>query len=88
TILESATFNAGSVRRTAVKLGLRTEASSRYEKSLDPNMTDFAIKRLVYLLRKENPDMIIASNLTDIYPNPVGEEKIILDKKTLSIYMG
>lgn len=88
TILESATFNAGSVRRTAVKLGLRTEASSRYEKSLDPNMTDFAIKRLVYLLRKENPDMIIASNLTDIYPNPVSEEKIILDKKTLNIYMG
>ena len=88
TILESATFNAGSVRRTAVKLGLRTEASSRYEKSLDPNMTDFAIKRLVYLLRKENPDMVIASNLTDIYPNPVSEEKIILDKKTLNIYMG
>ncbi|MCI9281425.1 MAG: phenylalanine--tRNA ligase subunit beta, partial [Bacilli bacterium] len=88
TILESATFNAGSVRRTAVKLGLRTEASSRYEKSLDPNMTDLAIKRLVYLLRKENPDMVIASNLTDIYPNPVSEEKIVLDKKTLNIYMG
>ena len=86
--IESATFNAGSVRRTAVKLGLRTEASSRYEKSLDPNMTDFAIKRLVYLLRKENPDMVIASNLTDIYPNPVSEGKIILDKKTLNIYMG
>ena len=86
--IESATFNAGSVRRTAVKLGLRTEASSRYEKSLDPNMTDLAIKRLVYLLRKENPDMVIASNLTDIYPNPVSEEKIILDKKTLNIYMG
>lgn len=88
TFIESATFNAGSVRKTAVKLGLRTEASARYEKSLDPNMTDLAIKRLVYLLRKENPDMVIASNLTDIYPNSIKEEKIILDKKTLSIYMG
>lgn len=88
TFVESATFNAGSIRRTAVKLGLRTEASARYEKSLDPNLTDLAIKRLVYLLRKENPDMVIASNLTDIYPNPTSEEKIILDKKTLSIYMG
>lgn len=86
--IESATFNAGSIRRCAVKLGLRTEASSRYEKSLDPNMTDLAIKRLVYLLRQENPDMVIASNLTDVYPNPLKEEKIILDKKTLSIYMG
>lgn len=88
TFIESATFNAGSIRRTAVKLGLRTEASSRYEKSLDPNMTDLAIKRLVYLLRKENPDMVIASNLTDVYPNPTSEEKIVLDKQTLSIYMG
>ncbi|MDE5539288.1 MAG: phenylalanine--tRNA ligase subunit beta, partial [Bacilli bacterium] len=88
TFIESATFNAGSIRRCAVKLGLRTEASARYEKSLDPNMTDLAIKRLVYLLRQENPEMIIASNLTDIYPSPVTEENIVLDKKTLSIYMG
>jgi len=86
--IESATFNAGSIRRTALKLGLRTEASARYEKSLDPNMTDLAIKRLVYLLRKENPDMKIASNLTDVYPKHAEEEVILLDKKTLSIYMG
>lgn len=88
TFLESATFNAGSIRRTALKLGLRTEASARYEKSLDPNMTDLAIKRLVYLLRKENKDLKIASNLTDVYPNPKDVETIDLDKKTLAIYMG
>lgn len=88
TFLESATFNAGSIRKTAIKLGLRTEASARYEKSLDPNMTDVAIKRFVYLLRKENPDMVIASNLTDIYPTKLEESVINLDKKTLAIYMG
>lgn len=86
--LESATFHAGSIRKSAIKLGLRTEASARYEKSLDPNMTDFAIKRFVYLLHKENPDMQISSNLTDIYPNKMEEDVILLDKKTLSIYMG
>lgn len=86
--LESACFNAGSIRRCALKLGLRTEASARYEKSLDPNMTDLAIKRLAYLLKEQNPNMVIASNLTDVYPNPLKEEKIMLDKKTLSIYMG
>ena len=85
--LESACFNAGSIRRCALNLGLRTEASARYEKSLDPNMTDLAIKRLAYLLKEQNPDMVIASNLTDVYPNPL-KEKILLDKKTLSIYMG
>lgn len=88
TFLESATFHAGNIRRTAAKLGLRTEASARYEKSLDPNMTDFAIQRFVYLLRKENKDLIIASNLTDVYPNKAPEEKITLDKETLRIYMG
>jgi len=88
TFLESATFHSGSVRRTAQKLGLRTEASARYEKSLDPNMTDFAIKRFVYLLRQENKDLEITSNLTDVYPKKSQEETIILDKKTLKIYMG
>ncbi len=86
--LESATFNAGVIRRGAVKLGLRTEASARYEKSLDPNMTDLAIKRLAYLLKKENPDMQITSNLTDIYPNKLEEGHITLDKDTLRIYLG
>lgn len=86
--LESACFNAASIRRCAAKLGLRTEASARYEKSLDPNMTDLAIKRLAYLLKEQNPDMVIASNLTDVYPKVLKEEQIILDKKTLSIYMG
>jgi len=86
--LESATFHAGSIRKTAAKLGLRTEASARYEKSLDPNMTDIAIKRLVYLLKKENKDLKIISNLTDIYPKPLREETILLDKKSLATYMG
>jgi phenylalanyl-tRNA synthetase beta chain len=88
TFVESATFHPGNIRRTSTKLGMRTEASARYEKSLDPNMPDFAIKRFVYLLRKENEDLQITSNLTDIYPNPVQEEIISLDKKTLKIYMG
>ena len=86
--LESANFNAGSIRKTAVALGLRTEASARYEKSLDPNMTDVAIKRLLYLLKKENPDLVIASNLTDVYPTPLSVGHITLHKNLLSIYMG
>lgn len=86
--VESACFNAGSIRKSAISLGLRTEASARYEKSLDPNMTSLAIKRLVYLLRKENKDMEISSNLTDIYPKPLKEATIILSKRKLAIYMG
>lgn len=86
--LESATFDPGSIRKTAINLGLRTEASSRYEKSLDPNMADLAIKRFVYLLHKENKDMKITSNLTDVYPTKLEEGHISLTKRKLAIYMG
>ena len=86
--LESATFDPGSIRKTAISLGLRTEASARYEKSLDPNMADLAIKRFVYLLHKENKDMQITSNLTDIYPHKLEEGHISLTKRKLAIYMG
>lgn len=85
---ESATFNAASVRRTAAALGLRTEASARYEKSLDPNMTTLALKRTLYLLRQENPKLKIASNLTDIYPTKLDVGHISLKKSLLATYMG
>lgn len=49
-IFESATFDASSVRITAQKAGLRTEASSRYEKGLDPNNTVPAIERACELV--------------------------------------
>ena len=84
--LESACFDAGSIRKSAVRLGLRTEASARYEKSLDPNMCDVALKRLAYLLKNENPDMVIASNLTDVYPEPLEEKTVILKKDKLKAY--
>lgn len=86
--LESATFNATSVRKTAINLGLRTEASARYEKSLDPNMTDLAIKRYLKLLSEVNPDLIVASNLTDVYKTKVNEKTITLEKELLKKYMG
>ena len=84
--IESANFQAGSIRKTAVSLGLRTDASAHYEKSLDPNMCDFALKRLLYLLKGENPDMEIMSNLTDIYPNPLKEKEVVLYKKNIGRY--
>ncbi len=86
-ILESATFDAASIRRTATYLGLRTEASARYEKSLDPNMTITAIKRLAYLLKKFDPNIKMASNITDVYPKELKEKQVILKKATLKKYM-
>lgn len=65
-ILESANFNPANVRRTALALGLRTEASSRFEKSLDPEMTVQAISRFYNLLKETCPDIKVVSKLVDI----------------------
>ncbi|MBQ3214278.1 MAG: phenylalanine--tRNA ligase subunit beta, partial [Clostridia bacterium] len=50
-LIESANFDAYKVRTTATSLGMRTEASARYEKSLDPELTMTALLRYVYLLK-------------------------------------
>lgn len=86
-VLESATFDATSIRKTATSLGLRTEASARYEKSLDPEMAILAAKRFAFLLKKENPELRIESNLTDIYLKKYPEVKITLKKAKLRKYI-
>lgn len=87
-LLESACFEASNIRKTATSLGLRTEASARYEKSLDPNMSETATLRFVKLLQDYNPDMTFGSNLTDIYPTKLVEKKVTLTKELLNKYMG
>lgn len=51
-VVEAACFEPGTIRRTSARVKLRSEASSRYEKSLDPNQIVDAIKRFVRLLRE------------------------------------
>ena len=69
-VLESANFLATSIRQTAQRLGLRTEASLRFEKSLDPNLTPLAVKRFLALLKETCPDLKIASALVDLNHAP------------------
>jgi phenylalanyl-tRNA synthetase beta chain len=68
--LESAYFNAVSVRKTAKRHTLKTDASFRYERGTDPEMTVFALKRAALLI-KELAGGEISSAVSDIYPNPV-----------------
>ena len=87
-ILESATFDAASIRKSATALGMRTESSARYEKSLDPNMTIIATKRFIKLLSDIDSNIKIASNITDVYPKKLEKKKITLTKSKLKKYMG
>ncbi|MDD2656565.1 MAG: phenylalanine--tRNA ligase subunit beta [Patescibacteria group bacterium] len=64
-IFESANFNPISVRRTAQKLALRSDSSARFEKSLDPNNTDLALRRAVELTLELCPNAKVVSKVVD-----------------------
>ena len=68
--LESAYFNPVSVRKTAKRHSLSTDASFRFERSVDPNLVIYALKRAALLI-KEVAGGNISSEITDLYPNPI-----------------
>lgn len=65
-IFESANFDATNIRRTSLKLGLRTESSARFEKSLDPNLCELALKRAVQLVLEMCPEARVAGAAADV----------------------
>ncbi|MBF8984177.1 phenylalanine--tRNA ligase subunit beta [Lutibacter sp. B2] len=73
--LESAHFDGDHVRATSKKLALRTEASSRFEKGVDPNVTLIAANRACQLIEELGAGRIVKGNI-DVYPNPVKEKGI------------
>lgn len=87
-LLESATFEGSSTRKSSTRIGLRTEASARYEKMIDPNMTATAIKRFVKLLRDMQPDIQFSSALTDVYCNKLEPIDITITKPYIDRYIG
>lgn len=68
--LESAYFNSVSVRKTSKRHGLKTDASFRFERGTDPDMTVFALKRAALLIQQVAGGSV-SSNIVDLYPNPV-----------------
>lgn len=68
--LESAYFNPDYIRRTSRRHGLFTDASFRFERGVDPNITIYALKRAAMLI-KEVAGGTISSEIVDEYPNPV-----------------
>jgi phenylalanyl-tRNA synthetase beta chain len=87
-LLESACFDAASTRRTSVKLGLRTDASARYEKSLDPENSMVAATRFMKLLLEICPETKITSSFTDLYLKHFEIPVITFDKGYIDRYTG
>ncbi len=68
-LIESANFDADSIRTTSKRLGLRTEASSRFEKGVDPDLCDRAADRVCRLIEMLGAG-IVAEGIADVYPEP------------------
>src|SRR5690606_14857753 len=68
--LESAYFNPVSVRKTAKRHGLKTDASFRFERGTDPDITVLALKRAALLIT-ELAGGQVSTQASDVYPNPV-----------------
>lgn len=73
--LESAHFHAKTIRRTSMRHNLRTDAAKVFEKGSDPNISLFALKRAALLI-KELAGGEIASEVIDIYPEPIKPEVV------------
>jgi phenylalanyl-tRNA synthetase beta chain len=76
--LESAYFNPVSIRKSAKRHGLNTDASFRFERGIDPNITEFALKRAALLI-KEVAGGEITSDIIDIYPKKMEDFPVFLN---------
>ncbi|MEY2630591.1 MAG: Phenylalanine--tRNA ligase beta subunit, partial [Bacteroidota bacterium] len=75
--LESAYFNPVSIRKSAKRHALNTDASFRFERGIDPNITEFALKRAALLI-KEVAGGEITSDIIDVYPKKIEDFPVFL----------
>ncbi|MBC8111193.1 MAG: phenylalanine--tRNA ligase subunit beta [Verrucomicrobia bacterium] len=85
--IESAYFSPEVVRKSSLSLGLKTDASFRYERGTDPNMTVFALKRAALLIL-ETAGGEIASEIVDVYPEPIQDFPVTVLYKNIDRLIG
>lgn len=85
--LESAYFNPVSVRKTAKRHSLSTDASFRFERSVDPNLVIYALKRAANLLA-EICGASISSNISDLYPEKINNTSLTLNYDKVDSLIG
>jgi phenylalanyl-tRNA synthetase beta chain len=86
-LIECAWFDPIVIRRTSKALGLRSEASYRFERGADPEMAELASRRAAELIQQVAGGEILAG-VVDIYPHREPEKKIELSRKELLRVMG
>ena len=86
-VFESANFNGPSVRRTAMALGMRTEASGRFEKGLDPMGTVEAVNRACELVELLGCGEVLQGTI-DVVPNAFEQKTVKLEPKKINALLG
>jgi phenylalanyl-tRNA synthetase beta chain len=77
-LLEVATFDATTVRRTSVRHGLRTDSSARFEKSLDPELPPLAAAHFARLLSELQPKVSFPAGVSDVRTTEAKNASIVL----------
>ena len=86
-LFESANFNGTSVRRTATALGMRTDASARFEKGLDPQGTLRAVNRACELIELLGCGEVV-DGVIDVVPKPIEEKTVLLEPDKINSLLG
>jgi len=86
-VFESACFDGTNNRLSSKRLGMRTDASGKYEKGLDPNNAYLAIIRACQLIEELDAGDVVGG-VIDIYPNPVSEKQIEFNPEKINAFLG
>ena len=86
-VFEAATFDGTNIRLSAKRVGLRTDASGKFEKGLDPENAMAAMDRACALVEELGCGEVVGGAI-DIYPNPVEKKRIPLDVKYINKLLG
>ncbi len=86
-LFEAATFDGTNIRLSSKRLGLRTDASSKFEKGLDPENAKAAIDRACALIEELGAGEVV-SGMVDVYPNPVSSKRIKIDMDRINGLLG
>ena len=86
-VFESACFDGTNIRLSAKRVGLRTDASGKYEKGLDPNNAEAAVNRACQLIEELGAGEVVGG-IIDIYPVKKEEKRIPFQAATINKLLG
>ena len=87
-LFEAAVFNGPSIRRTSKALGMRSEASGRFERGVNHKYTAYAIDRAAQLLQQICPACKVSVGVIDVYPEPVEQRTVTFTAEQINEYLG